>query len=244
MATQDDHVLAADLAAGAGALLLEVRGRLAADGAPAAVLKDEGDRLAHAFLMDALAAARPDDAVLSEEGSGHDVHPDRATAGRTWIIDPLDGTREFGEPQRTDWAVHVALAEHGLPTAGAVALPGLDLTLSTPDPPDASSLPPVPPAPRVVVSRTRPPGAARALARPCASPAARRRGRDRAPGRRHQPPQPGAHARGHAPPGGLVAGRTGRAMKPALRKPARWPLPSPAHRPWLPTPSSPSACWP
>jgi len=164
MATQDDHVLAADLATGAGALLLEVRGRLVADGAPAAVLKDEGDRLAHAFLMDALAAARPDDAVLSEEGSGHDVHPDRATAGRTWIIDPLDGTREFGEPQRTDWAVHVALAEHGLPTAGAVALPGLDLTLSTPDPPDASSLPPVPPAPRVVVSRTRPPAEALAVA--------------------------------------------------------------------------------
>ena len=63
MATQDDHVLAADLATGAGALLLEVRGRLAADGAPAAVLKDEGDRLAHAFLMDALAAARPGAAV-------------------------------------------------------------------------------------------------------------------------------------------------------------------------------------
>ena len=159
MATPEDHELAASLAERAGTLLCGVRERLAGES-----LRDEGDRLAHAYLMEALAGDRPDDGVLSEEGSGHDVHPERSTAGRVWVVDPLDGTREFGEPPRTDWAVHVALAEGGVPTAGAVALPGLGMTLSTADPPSAAGLPPVPDMPRIVVSRTRPPSEALAVA--------------------------------------------------------------------------------
>jgi 3'(2'), 5'-bisphosphate nucleotidase len=160
MATSDDHRLAAELAMRAGVLLLELRLRLSAEGAPAATLRDEGDRAAHDLLMDALAEARPDDAVLSEEGSAHEVHPDRAEASRVWIVDPLDGTREFSEPPRSDWAVHVALAEDGHPTAGAVALPGLGLTLSTLEANTTDDLAPVPGVPRIVVSRTRPPAKA------------------------------------------------------------------------------------
>jgi 3'(2'), 5'-bisphosphate nucleotidase len=102
--------------------------------------------------MRLLAEHRPHDAVLSEEGKDDPV---RLTASRVWIVDPLDGTREFSEPPRTDWAVHVALAVDGVAAAGAVALPGLGRTLGTlvPEP-----LPPEPPPhPRLVVSRTRPP---------------------------------------------------------------------------------------
>jgi 3'(2'), 5'-bisphosphate nucleotidase len=164
MATSDDHRLAAELAMRAGVLLLELRQRLSDEGAPAATLRDEGDRAAHDLLMDALAVARPDDAVLSEEGSAHEVHPDRAEASRVWIVDPLDGTREFSEPPRSDWAVHVALAEDGVPTAGAVALPGLGLTLSTLEANTTDDLAPVPDVPRIVVSRTRPPAEALAVA--------------------------------------------------------------------------------
>ncbi|HAZ35587.1 MAG TPA: 3'(2'),5'-bisphosphate nucleotidase CysQ, partial [Acidimicrobiaceae bacterium] len=142
MATPEDHSLAADLASRAGVLLLAIRDRLAADGAPSAVLKHEGDRQSHEFLMAALAEQRPTDAVLSEEGTAHAVHPDRAGADRTWIIDPVDGTREYSEPPRSDWAVHVALVEAGRPTAGAVALPALGLTLSTADRTLGAGLPP------------------------------------------------------------------------------------------------------
>ena len=81
----------------------------------------EGDRRAHELLMAGLAAARPGDAVLSEEGV---ADPARLTADRVWIVDPLDGTREYGEVPREDWAVHVALVVGGVPVAGAVALPG------------------------------------------------------------------------------------------------------------------------
>jgi 3'(2'), 5'-bisphosphate nucleotidase len=164
MATSDDHRLAAELAMRTGLLLLELRQRLSEQGASAANLKDEGDRAAHDLLMDALAEARPDDAVLSEEGSAHDVHPDRAGASRVWIVDPLDGTREFSEPPRSDWAVHVALAEDSVPTAGAVALPGLGITLSTHEANTTDDLAPVPEVPRIVVSRTRPPAEALAVA--------------------------------------------------------------------------------
>ena len=160
MATVDDHRLAADLATRAGAVLLEIRGRLVAEGALASVMKHEGDQRSHEFLMDALAAAVPGDAVLSEEGSAHAIHPPRGTGRRTWIVDPVDGTREYSEPPRTDWAVHVALAEDGMPTAGAVALPGLGVTLSTLEPPLAHVLPQVGDQPRMVVSRSRPPAEA------------------------------------------------------------------------------------
>jgi 3'(2'), 5'-bisphosphate nucleotidase len=126
----DDHALAADLAQRAGQRLLELRAR----GGEPDVLRDAGDRQSHEFLMAELARARPDDAVLSEEGIDDKA---RLTADRVWIVDPLDGTKEFGMPGRTDWAVHVALwsrdaeANSGDLVAGAVALPAQGRVLST-----------------------------------------------------------------------------------------------------------------
>lgn len=154
-ATPEDHQLAADLAEEAGRLLVEIRARMHAADTPPAVLKDEGDRQAHELLMERLQAARPDDAILSEEGKDDPV---RLRAARTWIVDPLDGTREFSEVPRTDWAVHVALVENHRPIAGAVALPALELVLSTAAPAVLSDSPADPP--RMIVSRSRPPAAA------------------------------------------------------------------------------------
>src|SRR5918994_2056239 len=148
----DDHLLAARLAAEAGELLVGLRARLSADGLDGKPLGAEGDRAAHELLMNRLASARPGDAVLSEEGV---ADPARLDAERVWIVDPLDGTREFGELPRTDWAVHVALVVAGSPVAGAVALPARDLTLATSPPPSAPA--PWPGSPRVLVSRSRPP---------------------------------------------------------------------------------------
>lgn len=158
MSEMDDHGFAAWAADQAGQLLLKVRG----EGLEGKELKDAGDLAAHELLMELLATHRPDDAVLSEEEhrgtSG--VH-DRRTADRVWIIDPLDGTREFSEPPRDDWAVHVALWERGELVAGAVAQPGLGMTFST------GRAPELPPAhdgpPRFVASRTRPPKFVEAL---------------------------------------------------------------------------------
>lgn len=152
-----DHQLAAELATAAGQLLLEIRAELADD--PAEVRKAAGDKGSHDYLMEALAAARPGDAVLSEEGADD---PARLQAERVWIVDPLDGTREFSEAGREDWAVHVALwhraqGSGGDLIAGAVALPAQGVTLSTPGVPP---LPPPPAVPRILISRTRPPAAA------------------------------------------------------------------------------------
>jgi 3'(2'), 5'-bisphosphate nucleotidase len=145
-----DAALAAALATDAGRLLLEVRAELGYDDPRA--LKDAGDQRSHDFLMAKLAAKRPDDVVLSEEGADN---PARLTAKRVWIVDPLDGTREFSEIGRTDWAVHVALWEDGELVAGAVALPAEDLTLAN-DPPPQLADPSAGP-PRVLASRTRAP---------------------------------------------------------------------------------------
>ena len=147
-----DHELAARLATEAGELLLNVRIELA--DASADERKAAGDRRSHDFLMAALGAERPDDAVLSEEGADD---PIRLRSDRVWIVDPLDGTREFSELGRDDWAVHVALWQAGELVAGAVALPAQGMTLATPtvDYPPAFAG-----APRVVVSRTRPPAVA------------------------------------------------------------------------------------
>jgi 3'(2'), 5'-bisphosphate nucleotidase len=141
--TADDHELARDLAAEAGRRLLELRAR----GGEPDLLRKAGDRLSHEFLTAALADRRPGDVVLSEEGADD---PARLTASRVWIVDPLDGTREFGEPGRTDWAVHVALWERsdtsdsGDLTAGAVALPAQGQVLSTaPSEPARCSIEPV-----------------------------------------------------------------------------------------------------
>ena len=160
----NDHELAAWAATAAGELLLEVRAR----GLEGRALKDAGDLAAHEHLMKLLAEHRPGDAVLSEEAHRGTVSAlDRHTTERVWIIDPLDGTREFSEPPRDDWAVHVALWERsstgaGELIAGAVALPALGITYDTGRPPV------VPPAsssrPRLVVSRTRPPAFVKALA--------------------------------------------------------------------------------
>lgn len=147
-----DHELAGRLATEAGALLLDVRAELAQ--ATAEERKAAGDKRSHDFLMASLATERPEDAVLSEEGVDDPV---RLSARRVWIVDPLDGTREFSELGRADWAVHVALWEEGELVAGAVALPAQGVTLATPTvvaPPAGAD------APRVVVSRTRPPAIA------------------------------------------------------------------------------------
>src|SRR5207248_1627557 len=110
--------------------LLELR-RRAGHSDPKA-LRADGDRLSHELLMAELATMRPEDAVLSEEGKDDAA---RLRADRVWIVDPLDGTREYGEEGRTDWAVHVALWQAGDLVAGAVALPGRELVLGTGDPP-------------------------------------------------------------------------------------------------------------
>jgi len=151
----DDHALSAWLATTAGERLLAVR----ESGPTGRELKDAGDRAAHELLMELLAEHRPGDSVLSEEGKDDKR---RLHASRVWIVDPLDGTREFSEPPRDDWAVHVALWENGELTAGAVAQPALHETFHTGEPPV------VPPRtgtrPRIAVSRTRPPAFVEALA--------------------------------------------------------------------------------
>ncbi|MCV7386207.1 3'(2'),5'-bisphosphate nucleotidase CysQ [Mycolicibacter longobardus] len=150
-----DHQLAAQLAAEAGRLLLTVREELA-DGTEAE-RKAAGDKRSHDFLMAALASERPDDVVLSEEGADNPV---RLRAERVWIVDPLDGTREFSELGRDDWAVHVALWQAGELAAGAIALPARGVTLATPTvpaPPEYTG------PPRIAVSRSRPPALAEAV---------------------------------------------------------------------------------
>ena len=148
----NDHELAAHLAEEAGRILLQVRDSGKHHGKD---LGRAGDQEANALLVAALRQLRPDDGLLSEEEKDN---PARLAKERVWIVDPLDGTREYGEG-RTDWAVHVALAICGRPEIGAVALPGLGEVLRTDRP---ATVPPAPERPRMVVSRTRP--AAEALA--------------------------------------------------------------------------------
>jgi 3'(2'), 5'-bisphosphate nucleotidase len=164
MATEDDHRLAANLAHECGTMLVALRDRLLADGAGPERLRAEGDRHAHELLMTELRAAAPNDLVLSEESPEARTSPDpeRVAAERVWIVDPLDGTREYGDRRRGDWAVHVALVEDHQPTAAAVALPAQKLLLTT-DPPPAP-LPDAPSSPRIAVSRSRPPAWADDLA--------------------------------------------------------------------------------
>ncbi|MGN9840706.1 3'(2'),5'-bisphosphate nucleotidase CysQ [Nonomuraea sp. H19] len=154
MTIRDDHALAADLATEAGERLLRTRERLGFD--DPAGLKAEGDRSAHVFLMESLGRLRPSDSVLSEEATREErLDPRRLKADRVWIVDPLDGTREFSEEGRADWAVHVALWERGRLSAGAVALPAQGRTLTTADPPKLPEF--AGGRFRIAVSRTRPP---------------------------------------------------------------------------------------
>ena len=152
--TPSDAALAAELAEEAGRILVDLRSRGDLEGK---TLGQEGDRAANRYLMERLRAERPDDGILSEESRDT---LERLFKPRVWIVDPLDGTREYGEA-RPDWAVHVGLAVEGVAQVGAVALPGLDgglvLRSDRAVPPAAHSGPP-----RMLVSRTRP--AAEALA--------------------------------------------------------------------------------
>jgi 3'(2'), 5'-bisphosphate nucleotidase len=147
------------LAIQAGAGLVDLRERMVAAGAHTWQVMDGGDTASQRFIADELGRLRPDDPVLSEEGL---EDPRRFTRDRAWIIDPLDGTREYGEPGRSDWAVHVALWGEGAFIAGAVSLPALGVVFAT-DPP-----PVVPPVERqrpiLVTSRSRAPYAAAVVA--------------------------------------------------------------------------------
>jgi 3'(2'), 5'-bisphosphate nucleotidase len=144
----DDHELAARVAHEAGRLLLELR----ETSDDPATLRAAGDARANDLILDLLHRQRPDDPILSEESADD---PIRLGAHRVWIVDPLDGTREFGEPGRDDWAVHIALVIDGVAAVGAVALPARDLVLATRP---APTVPPRSDGPvRLVVSRTRPP---------------------------------------------------------------------------------------
>lgn len=174
VATDAARVLVDLRAAHAAGPAAGTQGAGAADGGdPARALRDAADAAAHRVIADRLAAERPDDVVFSEEA------PDprrRLAARRVWIVDPLDGTREFGEPGRVDWAVHIALWEDGALVAGAVALPALGEVYvthdgSTPVRGASAGDAPAPGAargddgsPRIVVSRSRPPAVAAALA--------------------------------------------------------------------------------
>jgi 3'(2'), 5'-bisphosphate nucleotidase len=160
-----DAELAAQLARETGERLVELRERMLREDASPWYMMDAGDALAHRFIVDTLQRERPGDAILSEEGADD---PRRLAADRVWIVDPLDGTSEFGEGDRDDWAVHIALWERnsgssGELTAAAVGLPSLDLTLTTTPPPA------VPPkaerTPLMVVSRSRTPAVAAFVAR-------------------------------------------------------------------------------
>ncbi len=151
---QDDAALAARLADAAGKILLEVRASGLIGGK---ALGTAGDVTANQFLNNALREQRAEDGLLSEESKDTE---ERLSKSRVWIIDPVDGTREYGE-ERTDWAVHVALTVDGAPAIGAVALPGLDLVLRSDQP---SPLPAEGKPLRMVVSRTRPAAEAVAVA--------------------------------------------------------------------------------
>ena len=162
VATLDDAGLAAALAGRASSALIDLREAMGH--VDPAALKDAGDRAAHDIIVAALASARPDDAVLSEEGADD---PARLHADRVWIVDPLDGTREFSEPDRVDFAVHVALwerrGEDGELVTGSVALPGLREVLTAGE---TQARPRVAEGPwRVAVSRTRAPEVAEVVAK-------------------------------------------------------------------------------
>jgi 3'(2'), 5'-bisphosphate nucleotidase len=153
----NDHEVAAAIAAEAGELLLAIRAEATRAGLDEQALRARGDAESNTLILSRLAAERPGDAVLSEESKDD---PIRLAAARVWIVDPLDGTREFAEG-RHDWAVHVALVEAGVPTAAAVALPALGEVHATVPP---TTLAPAAARIRLVVSRTRPPAVAEQLA--------------------------------------------------------------------------------
>jgi 3'(2'), 5'-bisphosphate nucleotidase len=146
----NDDAVARLVAEEAGVLLVELRQSMGSS--DARLLRDEGDRRSHDLIMQRLAELRPDDAVLSEEGKD-DLR--RLESRRVWVVDPLDGTREFGEPPRDDWTVHVALCVDGIPVAGAVAMPARGTVYATGESLSAASA--TGRRPRIAASRTRAP---------------------------------------------------------------------------------------
>jgi len=156
MTGMSDAALAAHLAEVAGRILIKVR---ESGVFSAKALGKAGDQTANQFLCHALREVRGEDGLLSEEEKDND---DRLAQSRVWIVDPVDGTREYGEA-RADWAVHVGLAIDGAPVIGAVALPGYEggVVLRTDEP---RTVPPAPDKLRMVVSRTRPAAEAVAIA--------------------------------------------------------------------------------
>ena len=148
LAAMTDAALAAHLAAEAGRSLIDVREN---SGLAGKALGVAGDAAANRYLCDAIRTARPDDGLLSEEEKDN---PARLARSRVWIVDPVDGTREYSEG-RGDWAVHVALSVDGAPVLGAVALPGLagDVVLRSDQPQPLGEMAE---RPRFLVSRTRP----------------------------------------------------------------------------------------
>ncbi|MFM7253865.1 MAG: 3'(2'),5'-bisphosphate nucleotidase CysQ [Ilumatobacteraceae bacterium] len=157
---ETDAQLATRLAVEAGRLLVRLREEAEQRHAPSWQMMDAGDAVSHRFLIEELRSARPDDAVMSEEGSD-DLR--RFERDHCWIVDPLDGTNEYGEHGRVDWTVHVALWSEGRLAAGAVSLPAIDAVFSTEHPP---VVPPMQrPHPRLVTSRTRNPQSAVVVAR-------------------------------------------------------------------------------
>jgi 3'(2'), 5'-bisphosphate nucleotidase len=143
LVTSADHAAARRIATLAGEYLLELR-------RTPEQAEMSHDLRTQELILAELASAFPDDPVLAEE----ETEPDeaRVASRRAWIVDPLDGTREFGETGRSDWAVHVALSVDGEAVVGAVALPDRALTLSTGD---GYELPPASGERRIVVSRSR-----------------------------------------------------------------------------------------
>ncbi len=156
-----DHVVAAEVATAAAVLLRCLRAQARRGDLSTLELRGRGDNDANELIIERLGRLRPDDAVLSEEAVDD---KSRLSAERVWIVDPLDGTREFGDLSRSDWAVHVALWRHGDLIAGAVALPALNLTVATPIVTDGAAESSRSSRPRLVVSRTRPTRSAAAIA--------------------------------------------------------------------------------
>ncbi len=149
MADSSDHALAARVAAETGELLVRLLENPAANGRGWHSIEYTGDRSAHEFIMRELGRERPDDIVLSEEGRDD---PARLASDRVWIVDPLDGSSDFGWSDH--WSVHVALVENGKPTAGAVSVPGWDTTWAT-EPTPKPIMSRVGERPRILVSRSR-----------------------------------------------------------------------------------------
>lgn len=149
MAAAEDHALAARIAADTGDLLVDLLENREAGDRALSGIEHLGDRTAHEFIVAELARHRADDAVLSEEGYDDQ---DRLTASRVWIVDPLDGSSDYG--WSATWSVHVALVEDGRATAGAVAVPGWETTWAT-EPSPIPVMSRVGNIPLILVSRSR-----------------------------------------------------------------------------------------